>query len=190
MSKIHHEKPDHTVRLWKRLLIGVYLVFTLFIVAWTTASLVVANFGEPTVKLKGPRIKASADDPKELRKCIKNLQRLLDDFEKESLTLQGRALKYDMNPDAEWSNWSERWKMRGNKLSYRCRLDELSGAEVNPAIDKMAEVHLALGDLHNSSTSVVKGYMGQYVKRLRTLRKKMSAVRTMVDQQHPKKRRP
>ena len=169
---------------------GVYLVFTLSIVVWTTASLVVANFGERTGKIKGPRIKATANDPKQLRKCIKNLARLLDDFEKESLTLQGRALKYDMNPQAEWKNWSKRWKTRGNKLSYRCRLDELSGADVNPAIDKMAEIHLALGDLHSSSTSVVNGYMGHYVKRLRTLRTKMSAVRTMVDQQHPKKRRP
>ena len=53
----------------------------------------------------------------------------------------------------------------------------------------MAEIHLALGDLHTSTTSVVNGYMETYVKRLRTLRKKMSAVRTTVDRQHPKKRR-
>ncbi len=169
---------------------GVYLVFTLTIAAWTTASLVAANFGKRPVTIKGPRIKVTADDPKELRKCFKHLRRLLDDFEKESLTLQSRALKYDMNPDAEWTNWSQRWKVRGNKLSFRCRLDELSGADVNPAIDSMSEIHLALGELHTSSTSVVKGYMGHYVKRLRTLRKKMSAVRTMVDRQHPKKRRP
>ncbi len=168
---------------------GVYLLFTLVIVVWTTASLVMANFGGRTPGHKGPRIKATADDPKQLRKCIKNLTRLLDDFEKESLTLQGRALKYDMNATAEWRNWSERWKTRGNKLSYRCRLDELSGNDVNPAIDQMAEIHLALGDLHTSTTSVVNGYMETYVKRLRTLRKKMSAVRTTVDRQHPKKRR-
>ena len=169
---------------------GVYLVFTLAIVAWTTASLVVANFGDRRGEPKGPRIRASANNPKELRKCLEILKRLLDDFEKEPLTLQGRALKYDMNPAAEWRNWSKRWKMRGVKLDWRCRLNELSGTDTNKVIDKMADVHLALNDLHTSTTSMVGEYMDHYVKRLRTLRKKMSAVRTMVDRQDPRKRRP
>ena len=169
---------------------GVYLAFTLTMVAWTAASLVVANFEDRSGTPKGPRIKATADDPKQLRKCLKNLKRLLDDFEKESLTLQGRALKYDMNPAAEWRNWSKRWKTRGVKLGWRCRLNELLGTDTSPVIDKMAEVHLALNDLHSSTSSVVVGYMEHYVKRLRTLRKKMSAVRTMVDRQDPRKRRP
>ena len=164
------------------------MTFTLAVVLWVSGTLIVANFAPPAAELKGRRIKPTGDDPRELRRCLGRLARLLDDFERESLTLQGKALKYDMNPVTEWQNWSRRWKMRGRRLEYRCRFRELSGSK-NQAVNDMAEIHLALNDLHVTSTSVVSSYMEQYVIRLRTLRKKMTAVRTTIDRQDPKLRR-
>lgn len=184
------EKPEQTVRLWKRLMMRLYLAFTAAIALWTLASLTAANFGGQPVSQKGWRIQASASEPKELRKCLKFLDRLLNDYQKESLTLHHNALKYKIDPRVEWRNWSQRWKTEWHKLEWRCRFNDLPGSGVSPAIDEMAEIHLALNQLQASTSTVITTYVEQHVERLRALRHKMTAIRTRIDRRDPANKPP
>jgi hypothetical protein len=178
---------DPTVRRWKRILLGIYLLFTGVAVIWAFASLVAFNCGGHAVPVKGPRISPAADNPKELRACHKKLERLLTDLHEETFALQANALRYRTDPAAEWRNWSEAWKLRWQALRWRCRLDELGGSGVSPAIDQMAAIHAALEELRLSYTGLVDTFIERYTERLQNLRKDLAAVRTTIDRRHARR---
>ncbi len=83
------DSSEKTVRLWRRIFLGLYLAFTLGACLLAFLSILAYQLGahEPPVK-RGRRIMASADNPKELRDCHKRLERLATELHKETFTLQ------------------------------------------------------------------------------------------------------
>jgi hypothetical protein len=177
------DSSEKTVRLWRRIFLGLYLTFTLGVCLLAFLSILAYQLGahEPPVK-RGRRIMASADNPKELRDCHKRLERLATELHKETFTLQIKALKFKRNdPATEWRNWSTGWKHRWRRLNYRCRLSELSGQGISTEIDKMAAIHRSLDDLQLSYSGVVNTFVERYVDRLRRLRSELTGVRGLID---------
>ena len=175
------EQAARIIARWRRIFLGLYLAFVVGAILVTFSSVVSVHAGVYRVPIAGKRIGPKADDPKELRDCIKRLDRLLTDLHKETFTLLARAQRFEIDPLAEWSNWSRDWQHQWKALDYRCRLSELSGQASSPEIDKMANIHAALDELHISYTGVVNTFADRYVDRLRKLKKEVDEVRAMID---------
>lgn len=186
------DSSEKTVRLWRRIFLGLYLAFTLGACLLAILSILAYQLGahEPPVK-RGRRIMASADNPKELRDCHRRLERLATELHKETFTLQINALKFKhMDPATEWRNWSTGWKHRWRRLDYRCRLSDLSDQGVSTEIDKMAAIHRSLDDLQLSYSGVVNTFVERYVDRLRRLRSELTGVRGLIDRRKQRVLRP
>lgn len=175
-------QDDRTVRAWRRLFIGVYLVFTAGATLVALLSILAVHCGYRTpAKIKGARISADADKPEELRSCHKELVGLLGELHSKTFALQADALKYRTEPVTEWRNWSASWRHRWEAVGVRCRLSELAGAGVSQPIDRMETVHAALAELQLAYNDVAERFIDGYVERLRQLRADLAAVRQMID---------
>lgn len=173
---------DPTVRRWKRIFFGIYLVLTGCIVVWAFCSIVMALFGDRPLPVKGPRISPAADNPRELRACQEELGHLLTDLHRDTFQLQAMALRFDLDPASEWGNWSKAWRFRWNAVDWRCRLSSLSGQGISPAIDAMAQIHGELDELQISYSGVVNNFIERYVERLYKLKNDLDAVQKMIPQ--------
>jgi len=176
---------EKTVRPWRRAFLGLYLAFTLAAILTTFFSVLVANCGGSPVPEGGPQISPGGQDPADLRGCHKDLERLLSDLHREAFTVQGKALRYDTDPGAEWRNWSQEWRLTWRSLGWRCRFDELGGKEMSPEIDQMAAIHRQLEELQLSYSGLVEKFVDTYVDRLRKLRKELGQVRDAIDRRKP-----
>jgi hypothetical protein len=175
------EKARRIISRWRKLFLGIYLVFVVVSVLVTFFSVLAFHLGVHQVPIKGTRISATADDPKELRACHRRLSRLMTDLHKEAFSLLAHSQRFETHPARAWENWSRDWHHRWRVLDHHCRLSELSGRGVSPEIDKMARIHQALDELHISYTGVVNNFAERYVDRLRTLREEVASVRAMID---------
>lgn len=181
------DNAEKTLRRWRWTFIAIYLVFTSVAVLWPGASIVAFHCGlqQQAAQLDGPRISFNASDPRELRNCQQKLEQLLTDLHRETFTLQARALRFEENPAAEWRNWSRAWRQRWRVLGRRCRLGELAGSGVSPAIDRMADIHKHLRQLQISYTGVMDQFVERYAERLNRLKQQLAKVRSMIDRQRP-----
>lgn len=175
-------QDDRTVRAWRRLFIGVYLVFTAGATLVALLSILAVHCGFRTPpKIKGDRISARGDKPEELRSCHKELVELLGELHNKSFALQADVLKYKVEPVAEWRNWSASWRHRWEAVGVRCRLADLAGTGVSAPIDRMEGIHAALAELQLAYTDVAERFIEGYVERMRQLRADLAAVRRMID---------
>jgi hypothetical protein len=175
------------VRRWRRIFLGLYIGLVVVASLVTFFSVAAVNFGFHRVPIKGTQISAKADQPKELRDCQRRLERLLNDLHRETFTLLAKAQRFGLNVATEWRNWSSDWRHRWRVLDWRCRLSELADKGVSPEIDKMAEIHGALDELHISYSGVVSTFAERYVDRLRNLRQEVDEVRAMINRRRAKK---
>ena len=178
------EIARRTIRRWRRAFLGIYLTVTVGAGLLALLSMLSVHLGVRElipVAAGGPVIRATANEPKELRACHRELERLLLSLHEETFVMQGRALKYKIDPAAEWHNWSNAWRGRWQTVQRRCRLRELGGAGVSKEIDRMAAIHDGLGELQLSYTGVMDRFLERYVDRLRRLRADLTAVRDMID---------
>jgi hypothetical protein len=172
------EQARRIISRWRKLFLGIYLFFVVVSVLVTFFSVLAFHLGVHKVPVKGTRIAAAADDPKELRDCHKRLSRLMTDLHKETLSLLAHSQRFETHPAKAWEDWSRDWRHRWRVLDHHCRLSEVTGS---PEIDKMARIHQALDELHISYTGVVKNFAERYVDRLRSLRDEVASVRAMID---------
>lgn len=184
------QQAERIIRRWRRLFLGVYLAFVVAAALVTFVSVVSVHAGVYEVPVTGTRIDPKANNPRDLRWCEKRLSRLLTGLHRETFTLLARTQRFDTHPATEWDNWSRDWRHRWKVLGYRCRLSELAGQGVAPEIDKMANVHAALDELHISYTGVVQNYADRYVDRLRKLMEEVAEVRTMIDRRRRRSSKP
>jgi hypothetical protein len=176
---------ERTERLWRRIFLGLYFVFTLGTVIYTALSVIMILCGGRAVPVKGPRISERADNLDEVRACHKDLERLLADLHRETFTIQARALRFDIDPAAEWHNWSQSWAMRWRTLDWRCRFSDIRGRGISAEIDKMASVHHDLEELQRSYSQVMDRFIAAYADRLHNLRKDLVSIRAMIDRRQP-----
>lgn len=170
-----------TIRRWRRIFIGLYIAFCTTTAVVILASILVVRFGSHPVSTQAKQIDPSGQNTKDLRRCHRDLARLLVDLHKETFDLQGRALRFDINPATEWQNWSRVWRLRWRTLNHRCRLSELSNSDASPEIGKMYKIHSALSELQWSYAGVMERFVDSHVDRLRALRRDLAVVRQMVD---------
>jgi len=176
-----------TVRRWRKIFTGAYLAFTVAAAGWALLSLLAVHCGyyvpsEP----QGPRIGVAADDPAELRRCHRSLERLLVDLHDTTFSLQARALKYDIDPATEWRNWSRAWTQRWRQVNHRCRLSE-PGDGPRPILERMRPVHAALAELQLGYSGVVDRFIERYADRLRQLRSELRTIRALIDRQRKRR---
>jgi hypothetical protein len=168
--------------------VWIYVIFTGSATTLVLASIAAVHCGIEPAPVDGPQISARGDNPQELRRCQRDLARLLSDLHHETFQLQRTALKYDIDPATEWHAWSRGWRYRWRALDRRCRLSELESSQDSPAIGKMYRIHSAMAELQLSYTGVMDRFVEKYVQRLRNLRRELGAVRDMIDRQPPRAR--
>lgn len=175
------QQAERIVARWRKVFLGVYLVFVVGAVLITFVSVLGFHLGAYKVPIKGTQISPRADKPMELRACHSRLSRLMTSLHKETFSLLARSQRFETQPAKAWEDWSRDWRHRWAVLDHYCRLSELAGTGVSPEIDKMARIHQALDELHISYTGVVNNFAERYVDRLRTLRDEVASVRAMID---------
>jgi len=181
------EIQERTVRRWRHLFTGIYLVITVGAVLWVLLSILALHCGHYRPALAGPKIGARADDPKELRRCQRDVERLLVDLNEETFKLQGRALRYEFDPDAEWRNWSYAWRHRWQAVARRCRLGE--GEVGSPELEELESVHAVLAELELSYGEVIERFVERHLHRIRQLRGQLERVQEMIDRRERRRRR-
>jgi hypothetical protein len=178
------QQDDRTVRNWRRLFTGFYLFFTVGATLCALLSILSVHCGlRRPERIAGDRISDTANKPEELRSCHRQLEALLAELHEASFSLQTEALKYKMEPVVEWRNWSESWRHRWEAVGVRCRLRELAGAGVSPALNRMEGVHAELAELQLAYSDVAERFVDGYVERLRRLRADLTEVRGLIDSQ-------
>jgi|GEM_PF-5645696 len=175
-----------TIRRWRRIFTGIYIAFCATTAVVLLASILVVRFADHPVSTQAKQIDITGTVAKELRRCHRDLDRLLVDLHKETFDLQTRALQFDINPATEWRNWSRVWRLRWRTLSHRCRLSELSNSNTNPEITKMYQIHSAISELQWSYTVVMERFVDRHMDRLRALRRDLAVVRKMIDRRKNK----
>ena len=145
------------------------------------ASVLAVHCGLYRVPVKGRQISANTPKIKELRRCHRKLERLMTDLHNETFGLQARALNFDMNPAAEWLNWSKSWRHQWRSINWKCRLEELSSNSKYPEMAKMSSIHQELDELHFSSTEIVSSFIERYADRLRDLRADLTSVNSIIE---------
>lgn len=175
--------PGPAARLGRKILLWSYVTFTGLIALWTLLSVVQvhAGFHKPKLHFKGPKISPRADKPKELRRCHRDVERLLRELHDQTFALQAKALKYDINPATEWRNWAQAWRMRWSLVDSRCRLRELSGSGTSKEIDALYGVHDALSELQLSYTDVMDRFVERFARRLREQQRRLERVNKQIE---------
>ena len=189
-TESQREQATKIIARWRRVFFGLYLVFVVGSTLVVFFSILTVHAGVYDVPVTGKRIDEGGDNPDQLRRCHQRLARLLTDLHKETFTLLASAQKFETDPATEWTNWSRNWRHRWKLLDHRCRLSELAGQGVSPEIDKMANVHAALDELHISYTGVVNTFADRYVDRLRKLKDEVATVRAMIDRRRRRSSKP
>jgi len=179
------DRAAKTERRWRRVFLGLYLTITTAACVVAFFSVLAVHCGGRPLAAQGPRIHADARDPRELRACQADLERLLRELHLEAVSVQGKALTLDTDLVAEWRAWSGDWQTRWRAVDYRCRLHELAGRGVAPEIDKMAEIHSDLDELQFAYAALVGKFAGTYTDRLRRLRNELREVRQLIDRHKP-----
>lgn len=169
------------IRRWKRIFLGIYLAFTCSVSLLALLSIVAVHCGAYHIPIKGERIGITADDPKQLGDCHRKLKRLMTDLHRQTVHLQAKALRFDVDPSVEWSKWSDGWRNRWRVINWRCRLSDLSGQEDKPEINNMASIHMALDELQLSYTGVMNTFVDRNKNRLHKLQDDFANVRKMIE---------
>ncbi len=155
---------------------------------WSFISVLAVHCGfsrsEPVFRER--QIKATADDPKELRRCHGDVVRLLSKLHRESSQIQARALKYKSAPAVEWRSWSRAWRRRWQVVNHRCRLSELGGKGKSVVLDKLYEVHQELDKLQHAYDGVIHRYIKHHARRLKRLRGTLRAIRDTIERRKAK----
>lgn len=157
-----------------------------FIWSFISVLSVHCGFSRDEPVFRGQQIKASLDDPGELRRCHRDVAKLLERLHKESYELQARALKYKIDPAVEWRSWSRAWRRRWKVVGHRCRLSELGGKGKSAVVDKLHDVHQELDKLQHAYDGVIDRYIKHHARRLKRLRGTLRAIRDTIERRKAK----
>lgn len=180
-----------TPRRWRKAFFYLYLAITSIVCAWLAISIIAVQFGLTQLPpAKTPQIHPALDNPIELLRCKRQLDSLLADLHNETFRIQLDALKYKTDPEAEWHNWSESWRLRWRATNHYCRFSELGGTGIRLEIDEMDRVHEELSEMQLAYTDVMEQVITRHVTRLRRLRNKLSTIEQTIEERRRKQSPP
>ncbi|MCK5796659.1 MAG: hypothetical protein KAI47_05730 [Deltaproteobacteria bacterium] len=162
---------------------GISLGLTAVALVWSFISILSVHCGfsrdEPV--FRGHPISPRADNPKELRRCHRDVSGLVSSLHDEIFNVQTKALKFNTDPGVEWRNWSTAWRRRWAVVGRRCRLAELAGQDVNPIIDELYEVHEEVSHLQHAYDGVMARFIEPHARRLERLRSQLRVLRNTIE---------